>query len=78
MLGNNSLLPLMLMPLLFLLFPDGRAPARWRWVVWTMFIALAFTFIGYVLGPGPLNNLVDAGVLYVNPIGDQRDCLAGR
>jgi signal transduction histidine kinase len=69
LLGNNSVLPLMLLPLLFLLFPDGRAPARWRWVVWAMFTALAFVVLGYVLGPGPLNNLVDAGVLYVNPIG---------
>ena len=77
LLGNNSLLPLMLMPLLFLLFPDGRAPARWRWVVWAMFTALAFVVLGYVLGPGPLNNLVDAGVLYVNPIGIEATASSG-
>jgi len=75
--GNNSLLPLMLMPLLFLLFPNGRAPARWRWVVWAMFTALAFVVLGYVFGPGPLNNLVDAGVLYVNPIGIEATASAG-
>ena len=68
-LSEDSILPILLLPLLFLLFPDGHAPPGWRWVTWTMLAALALVLIGYVMGPGPLNNLVDSGVLYVNPLG---------
>jgi signal transduction histidine kinase len=69
MLADDSLLPILLLPLLFLLFPDGHPPPGWRWVTWTMFAALGLVLVGYVMGPGPLNNLVDSGILYVNPIG---------
>ncbi len=68
-LSDDSILLILLLPLLFLLFPDGHAPPGWRWVTWAMFGALALVLIGYVMGPGPLNNLVDSGVLYVNPLG---------
>ena len=37
--------------------------------MWAMFGALGLVVVGYVLAPGPLNNLVDSGVLYVNPVG---------
>ena len=65
-----SFLPIALLPLLFLLFPDGRPPTPgWRWAKRALFAGLAIALMGFVLSPGPLNNLVDAGILYQNPIG---------
>jgi signal transduction histidine kinase len=69
LMGEASLLPALLLPLLFLLYPDGRPPERWRWLEWTIFGAIGLILVGYVLGPGPLNNFVDAGILYMNPVG---------
>jgi signal transduction histidine kinase len=70
LLGEYVFYPVALLPLLFLLFPDGRAPSpRWRWAVGALVAGLAFTVIGFVFGPGPLNNYVEAGVVYINPIG---------
>jgi signal transduction histidine kinase len=43
--------------------------------MWALFAGVAAVFVGFVLGPGPLNNYVDFGILYVNPIGI--DALAG-
>lgn len=44
-----------LMPLLLLLFPDGRPPSRgWRPVVWLMAIAIASLLITAAFSPGPL------------------------
>ena len=34
-----------------------------------MFAGLAIAVVGFALSPGPLNNLVDSGILYENPIG---------
>ena len=69
-LGDNRLAPIFLLPLLFLLFPDGRPPSpRWRYLVWVLLAGAAVWAVGYVLSPGPVNNFVDIGILYVNPIG---------
>ncbi|MGZ4148753.1 MAG: hypothetical protein ACXVQJ_01805, partial [Actinomycetota bacterium] len=69
LMGEASVLPALLLPLLFLLFPDGRPPERWRWLQWAIFAGIGLILVGYVLGPGPLNNFVDAGILYMNPVG---------
>jgi signal transduction histidine kinase len=68
-LGEVSLLPLLFLPLLFLLFPDGHPPPRFRWAMWLIFVGLGISVVGSVTGPGPLNNFVDGGIAYVNPIG---------
>jgi signal transduction histidine kinase len=68
--GEYSLLVVALVPLLFLLYPDGRPPSkRWRWAMWALFGGLALGMTGSVLTPGPLNNFFDAGILYQNPVG---------
>jgi signal transduction histidine kinase len=68
--NEYSFLPVVLLPLLFLLFPDGRPPTpRWRWAERALFAGLAIAIVGFSLSPGPLNNLVDSGILYENPIG---------
>ncbi len=68
--NEYSSLPVVLLPLLFLLFPDGRPPTpRWRWAERALFAGLAIAIVGFTLSPGPLNNLVDPGILYENPIG---------
>ena len=69
-LNEYSFLPVALLPLLFLLFPDGRPPTpRWRWAERTLFAGLTIAIVGFALSPGPLNNLVESGILYANPIG---------
>jgi signal transduction histidine kinase len=68
--GDNALFVVGLLPLLFLLFPDGRPPTpRWRIVEYALFAGLAVGVVGYVVTPGPLNNYVNAGILYENPLG---------
>ena len=68
--GEYTLIPAVLLPLLWLVFPDGRPPsARWWWVVWGFLIAVGIAELAYVITPGPLNNYVDAGILYMNPFG---------
>ncbi len=70
LIGDNSLLAMTLLPLLFLLFPDGRPPTRrWRWAEWALFAGAGCAVVGYLGTPGPLNNFVDLGVLFVNPLG---------
>jgi hypothetical protein len=50
-----GLLILAPMPLLFLLFPDGRPPSRWWWPVgWLTAVASAGLALGPALYPGPL------------------------
>jgi signal transduction histidine kinase len=67
--GEYAVFPMVLLPLLWLLFPDGRPPsARWRWVVRGFLIAAGIAFVSYAITPGPLNNFVDFGVLYMNPL----------
>jgi signal transduction histidine kinase len=65
-----ALFPLALVPLLFLLFPDGKPPTpRWRWAERALFVGVGISFLAFVFDPGPLNNLVDSGIVYMNPIG---------
>jgi len=61
---------LALLPMLWLLFPDGKPPTpRWGVLVRVYFGALAVVGAVAVLMPGPLNNLVDFGIIYLNPVG---------
>src|SRR5262245_5148695 len=69
-LNEYALVPVALIGLLFLLYPDGRPPTpRWGWAEWGLFLGVTIAVISLALDPGPLNNLVEAGVLYLNPIG---------
>jgi signal transduction histidine kinase len=68
--ADYSFLLVALIPLLVLLFPDGHPPsARWRWAVWVLLAGIGVAAIAYALTPGPLNNFVDYGILYANPLG---------
>jgi signal transduction histidine kinase len=68
--GDNVLFIVGLVPLLFLLFPDGRPPTpRWRIAEYALFGGLAVAVLAYLVTPGPLNNYIDYGVLYQNPLG---------
>jgi signal transduction histidine kinase len=68
--GEYAVYPMVLLPLLWLLFPDGQPPSsRWRWAVRGFLVAVAIALAAYVVTPGPLNNFVDFGVLYMNPLG---------
>jgi signal transduction histidine kinase len=67
--GEYAVYPIVLLPLLWLLFPDGRPPSpRWRWPIRVFLAAIAIALVAYLLTPGPLNNFVDYGVLYMNPL----------
>lgn len=68
--AEYSIMPFTLVALLFLLYPDGRPPTRrWRWVEWALLLGVGIAVVSYALDPGPLNNLVDTGIVYLNPIG---------
>jgi signal transduction histidine kinase len=68
--NEYALITVALLPLLFLLYPDGKPPSRrWRWAGWALFVGVTIAAISLALDPGPLNNLVESGVLYLNPIG---------
>jgi signal transduction histidine kinase len=71
LIAEHGLVVFGLIPLLVLLFPDGRPPSRrWRWAEWGLLAGSALALTAFALTPGPLNNLVDnAGILYQNPIG---------
>jgi signal transduction histidine kinase len=68
--GEYAVYPIFLLPLLWLLFPDGQPPSpRWRWAVRAYLVAVGIASAAYVVTAGPLNNFVDFGVLYMNPLG---------
>jgi len=69
-LGEYAFFVVALIPLLFLLYPDGRPPTpRWRIAEYALFGGLGVVTVGSVLAPGPLNNYIDLGVVYMNPLG---------
>lgn len=69
-LGEHVFIAIGLIPLLFLLFPDGRPPSpRWAWATRAMLAGAGIATFVFVFQPGPLNNLVDQGVVYENPLG---------
>jgi len=68
--AEYSLYPIALVPLLFLLYPDGHPPSpRWRWAVRGLVGGTALAVAGFFVRPGPYNAWIDLGILYENPLG---------
>ena len=58
------------LPLLFLLYPDGRlASRRWRPVLWVLLVALGVNLSLFALTPGPLSTGFGESEKITNPIG---------
>jgi signal transduction histidine kinase len=69
-LGEYALYPIALLPLLFLLYPDGHPPSRrWRWAVIGLVGGTAVAILGFLFRPGPFNAWLQDGILYENPLG---------
>jgi signal transduction histidine kinase len=68
--GEFALYPIALLPLLFLLYPDGHPPSRrWRWAVAGLVGGTAVALLGFLVRPGPFNNWIEDGIVYENPFG---------
>ena len=68
--GEFAFYVIALIPLLLLLYPDGRVPApRWRVAVYGLLGGTGLAFLGFLLRPGPLNNWREDGILYENVVG---------
>jgi signal transduction histidine kinase len=68
--GEYALWPAVLLPLLFLLYPDGHPPTpRWRWAAAGLVGGSALSFVTFLFRPGPFNNWRDDGIVYENPFG---------
>jgi hypothetical protein len=63
-----------LVPLLFLVFPDGRLPSqRWRWVLYLLVVAAVAQIVALGLRPGPFTNTPvtnPIGVAVIDPVAD--------
>jgi signal transduction histidine kinase len=69
-LGEFALYPLALVPLLFLLYPNGHLPSpRWRWSVIGLLGGTAVALLAFLFRPGPYNNWRDDGIVFENPFG---------
>jgi hypothetical protein len=69
-LGEYALYPIALLPLLFLLYPDGHPPSpRWRWAVRGLVGGTVIAILGFGFRPGPFNNWIEDGILFENPLG---------
>jgi signal transduction histidine kinase len=76
--GDSGFVAVALVPLLFLWYPDGRPPSpRWRWASRALFAGVTASALAFLLKPGPLNNYVDNGILYENPLGIRSFRFAG-
>jgi len=76
--GEYALNSLALLPLLFLLYPDGHPPSpRWKWVVAGLLGGAALSFLGFVLRPEPYNGFRGDGIVYENPFGIEALTWAG-
>ena len=68
--GEYGIYPIALLPLLFLLYPDGHPPSRrWRWAAVGLIGGASFSVLGFLFRPGPFNAFLGDGLLYVNPLG---------
>lgn len=64
------LLAILMLPLLFLLYPSGSVPSRrWKPVLWTTISSAAAVALTNLLSPGPLGGFFDTNIKIENPTG---------
>jgi signal transduction histidine kinase len=68
--NEYAFLAVAFIPLLFLLFPDGRLPGRrWRWAAAGLLGGMTLAFLAFFVRAASFNNLRDYGIRYENPFG---------